>query len=120
MRKGHHHFHFLTFLGVVLFVGLFAYKVFFVNDFFGRLIDRITGSFQPVRSQQAEPAVIPLSSPGTNTKVVILSYPDGRTAEMKVSGKVSLQNDYLKVKTDKETVYYWLPKGTKVVIKEKD
>lgn len=111
MRSGHHHIHFLSVLGLVLFFGLFFYKVFFVNDFFGRLLgtdttDRIL--------------VLPDTKHSGNLKQVLIRYPDGRKVSFEVAGTVKVEDSFLKVISKGKSVVYWLPKGTKVYVREED
>ena len=114
MRRGHHHFHFLTFLGVVLLVGVFLYKVFFVNDFLGRILDRFSST-----SDQIVPVYGPSpDSSEKELKEVIIRYPDGRETTFGVSGAVVLKGNFLRIENSGKTVVYWLPKGTKVFIRE--
>lgn len=114
MRRGHHHFHFLTFLGVVLLVGVFLYKVFFVNNFLGRVLDRFSStSDQIVTVYSPSP-----DSSEKELKEVIIRYPDGRKTLLDVSGAVVLKGDFLRIESSGKTVVYWLPKGTKVSIRE--
>ena len=99
---------------MVLLVGVFLYKVFFVNNFLGRVLDRFSStSDQIVTVYSPSP-----DSSEKELKEVIIRYPDGRKTLLDVSGAVVLKGDFLRIESSGKTVVYWLPKGTKVSIRE--
>ncbi|WP_457569202.1 hypothetical protein [Desulfurobacterium sp.] len=97
-RRAGHHIGISFGLLAALFLLYIFYRIFFVNNLVGRVLENFSD----------KPAYYH----------VIVHYPDNTESDFKVFGRVKVKESMIEVNTSNETYYYQIPAGSAVVVRK--
>ena len=104
-REGYHHVSIPITMILLLTLGFFAYRVFVVNDFFGRIMNNVAESCKVGETK-------------SGSYLVTVIPPEGKKRTFTAEGKVKVERNRIVITFPGQVVYYPIPKNSQVIVRE--